>query len=336
MSGAEFMQIQRSYTDVPEKFFGSVLAIGNFDGVHLGHQAVIAAAQAKADELGKPAGVLTFEPHSREFFAPDAPPFRLSTLETRAAHLNWLGVDIMAALKFDREFSQKSAEDFVKDVLVDGFKVSHVVVGYDFIFGHKRQGTTVILTELGKKYGFGVSVIEPVGEQTLIFSSTAIRECLADGDPTKAATLLGHWWEIEGEVIRGDQRGRTIGFPTANIPITHYHQPKLGAYAVRVGLTAEDGTTSWVAAVANYGKRPTFDKKDLILEVHLLNFDQDLYGKHIRVAFVDFLRPEMKFSGIEELQAQISKDVATAIETLERYEMRQNKYADKKLSRSQY
>ncbi len=325
------MLIQRTYTDVPEEFHGCVLAIGNFDGVHRGHQAVISAMQEKAGELGKTAGVLTFEPHSREFFAPDAPAFRLTTLETRAAHLNWLGVDIMAALKFDAELSQKSAEKFVQDVLVGGFNVSHVVVGYDFIFGHKRQGTTVILTELGKKYGFGVSVIEPVGEQTLIFSSTAIRESLTNGDPLTAASMLGHWWEVEGEVIKGDQRGRTIGFPTANIPITHYHQPKLGVYAVRVGLTADDGTTSWVPGVANYGKRPTFDKKDLILEVHLFDFDGDLYGQHIRVAFVDFIRPELKFSGIEELEAQISEDAILGTAILAKPEMRQDKYADKKI-----
>jgi len=327
------MKILKGYTNVPDTFQGGVLAIGNFDGVHLGHQAVIAEAQKLAIEQNALAGVLTFEPHPREFFSPDAPPFRLSTLETRAAHLNWLGVDVMAALPFDRVFSQKTAEEFVKDVLVDGFKAAHVVVGYDFIFGHKRQGTTVVLTELGKKYGFGVSVVEPVGEQTLIYSSTAIRECLTAGDPVKAASLLGHWWEVDGVVIEGDKRGRTIGFPTANIPITHYHQPKMGVYAVRVGLTAEDGTTSWVDGVANFGKRPTFDKKDILLEVHLLDFDQDLYGQKIRVAFVDFIRPEMKFSGIEQLEAQIELDIKTATEVLKHAQRRQDRYADKKTSR---
>ncbi len=326
------MQLLRSCESVPEELKGLVLAIGNFDGVHRGHQAVIATAQAAADEKSVPSGVLTFEPHSREFFAPDAPPIRLSTLETRAAHLNWLGVDVMAALTFDLEFSQKSAEDFVKDVLVDGFAVSHVVVGYDFIFGHKRQGTTVILSELGKKYGFGVTVVEPVGEETIIFSSTEIRKCLEAGDPLKAATLLGHWWEVDGTVEKGDQRGRTIGFPTANVPIANYQQPKLGVYAVRVGMTAEDGTTSWRDGVANYGRRPTFDKADTLLEVHLLDFSGDLYGQHVRVALVDYIREERKFSGLEALQTQIKLDEQAARKILSRENCRQDKYADKKHS----
>jgi riboflavin kinase / FMN adenylyltransferase len=327
------MKILRDYDNVPTDLKGLVLAIGNFDGVHRGHQAVIAAAQKEADKRGVPSGVLTFEPHSREFFAPDAPPIRLSTLETRAAHLNWLGVDAMAALKFDREFSNKSAEEFVQDVLVSGFQVSHVVVGYDFIFGHKRQGTTVVLHELGAKYGFDVTVVEPVGEQTLIFSSTEIRKCLVDGDPAKAASLLGHWWEVDGVIIKGDQRGRTIGFPTANLPITYFQQPKIGVYAVRVGLTSEDGATSWVDGVANYGRRPTFDKTDILLEVHLLDFDQDLYGQHIHVAFVDYIRKEKKFNGIEELEAQISQDVKTARGILALSDNAQDKYADKKRSK---
>jgi len=323
------MRFLRKYTDVPEDIKGLVLAIGNFDGVHRGHQSVIAHAQDEAKKRNVPAGVLTFEPHSREFFAPDAPPFRLSNLETKAAHLNWLSIDVMVALKFDLEFSQKKAEEFVKDVLVDGYSISHVVVGYDFIFGHKRQGTTVLLSELGKKYGFGVTVVEPVGEETIIFSSTGIRECLTTGDPRKAATLLGHWWEIEGRVVEGDKRGRTIGFPTANVPITNYHHPRLGVYAVRVGLHDADGSTNWVDGVANYGNRPTFDKKDILLEVHLLDFNEDLYGRKIRVAFVDFIRPEKKFTGIEELEAQIVADAQKARDILGAENNRQDHYADK-------
>jgi riboflavin kinase/FMN adenylyltransferase len=324
------MRILRSYTKVPTECQGLVLAIGNFDGVHRGHQAVIAHAQKEADKLGVPSGVLTFEPHSREFFAPDAPPFRLSTLETKAAHLKWLGVDVMVALEFNLAFSQKSAEEFVRDVLVDGYKAVHVVVGYDFIFGHKRQGTTVVLADLARKHGFGLTVVEPVGEETVIFSSTAIRELLTKGDPGKAASLLGHWWEVEGEVIEGDKRGRTIGFPTANIPLVGYHYPKMGVYAVRVGL--HKGThVEWIDGVANFGQRPTFDKKDVLLEVHLLDFSGDLYGKSIRVAFVDFIRPEMKFAGIDQLEKQITLDVETARELLSKEGNSQAKYADKKV-----
>ncbi len=324
------MRILRDYQNVPVECQGLVLAIGNFDGVHRGHQAVIAEAQEIADRLGVAAGVLTFEPHSREFFAPDAPPFRLSTMETKAAHLKWLGLDVMAALKFDLAFSQKSAEDFVREVLVEGYKAVHVVVGYDFIFGHKRQGTTVVLAELGKKYGFGVTVVEPVGEETTIFSSTAIRECLKAGEPGKAAALLGHWWEVEGVVVDGDKRGRTVGFPTANIPLVGYNHPKLGVYAVRVGL--HRGThVDWIDGVANFGMRPTFDKKDVLLEVHLLDWSGDLYGQSIRVAFVDFIRPEMKFGGIDELTEQIGRDIEKARAILSDQSNSQTKYADKKV-----
>lgn len=324
------MRILRDYTKVPEECRGLVLAIGNFDGVHRGHQAVISEAQNIADRLGVGSGVMTFEPHSREFFAPAAPPFRLSTMETKAAHLKWLGVDVMVALTFDLPFSQKSAEEFVRDVLVEGYNVAHVVVGYDFIFGHKRQGTTVVLADLAKKYGFGVTVVEPVGEETVIFSSTAIRDYLKAGDPGKAAALLGHWWEVEGPVTGGDKRGRTIGFPTANIPLVGYQHPKLGVYAVRVGL--HRGThVDWIDGVANFGMRPTFDKKYVLLEVHLLDWSGDLYDQSLRVAFVDYIRAEMKFAGIEELTAQIAKDVSTAREILANHENRQTKYADKKV-----
>ncbi|WP_334128169.1 bifunctional riboflavin kinase/FAD synthetase [Sneathiella sp.] len=323
------MKILRDYQNVPTECRGLVLAIGNFDGVHRGHQAVIREAQRIAAERGVPAGVMTFEPHSREFFAPGAPPFRLSTMETKAAHLKWLGVDVMVTLTFDLAFSQKTAEEFVRDVLVTGFEVAHVVVGYDFIFGHKRQGTTAILNELGKKYGFGVTEIAPVGEETVIFSSTAIRERLKEGDPKQAAALLGHWWEVEGPVAGGDQRGRTIGFPTANIPLVGYHHPKRGVYAVRVGLH-RGSHIDWIDGVANFGMRPTFDKKDVLLEVHLLDWTGDLYGQSLRVAFVDFIRPEMKFSGIEELTQQIAKDAERAREILSDPDNAQTRYADKK------
>jgi len=324
------MRILRSYKQVPEECRGLVLAIGNFDGVHRGHQAVIAHAQEEADKLGVPSGVLTFEPHPRELFAPDAPPFRISSMETKAAHLKWLGIDVMAAVNFDLAFSQKTAEEFVHDVLVDGYNAVHIVVGYDFIFGHKRQGTTVVLAELASKYGFGLTVVEPVGEQTVIFSSTAIREALKQGDPGHAASLLGHWWEIEGNVIEGDKRGRSIGFPTANIPLLGYHHPKMGVYAVRVGIH-RGSHVDWIDGVANFGKRPTFDKKDVLLEVHLLDFDGDLYGKTLRVAFVDFIRAEAKFAGIDELEKQIALDVETARQLLLDKKNSQDKYADKKV-----
>lgn len=271
---------------------------------------------------------MTFEPHSREYFLPDADPFRLTTLETKAAHLNWLGVDVMVALKFDKSFSSKTAEEFVYQDLVLGYDVAHVVVGYDFIFGHKRQGTTLVLAELARKYDFGLTVVEPVGEKTLIFSSTAIRNCLIAGDCHKAAEMLGHWWEVEGRVVQGDQRGRTIGFPTANMTIEQYQQPKFGVYAVRVGL-AKDGGTVWHDGVANIGRRPTFGKEDVLLEVHLMDINEDLYGQKIRTAFVERIRDEKKFSGLDELKRQITFDCQTAKTMLRQEANNQSRYADK-------
>jgi riboflavin kinase / FMN adenylyltransferase len=325
------MRILRKSTDVAIDCQGIVLAIGNFDGVHRGHQAVIQQARDIAKGKGVPVGVMTFEPHSREFFSPDADPFRLTTLETKAAHLNWLDVDVMVALKFDKEFSSKSAEEFVFQDLVSGYDVVHVVVGYDFIFGHKRQGTTVVLADLARKYGFGLTVVEPVGEKTLIFSSTAIRNALIAGDCHKAAEMLGHWWEVESRVIQGDQRGRTIGFPTANMSIDHYQQPKFGVYAVRVGL-AMDGGTVWQDGVANIGRRPTIGKEDILLEVHLLDFNQNLYGQKLRTAFVERIRDEKKFSGLDELKQQISLDCETAKTMLQQEANRQTRYADKSVN----
>lgn len=322
------MRILRKSTDVSDDSRGLVLAIGNFDGVHRGHQAVIQQARDIAHAKDVPVGVMTFEPHSREYFSPDADPFRLTTLETKAAHLNWLGVDVMVALKFDKSFSSKTAEEFVYQDLVRGYDVVHVVVGYDFIFGHKRQGTTLVLAELAKKYGFGLTVVEPVGEKTLIFSSTAIRNCLTQGDCHMAAEMLGHWWEVESRVIQGDQRGRTIGFPTVNMTIDQYQQPKFGVYAVRVGL-ARDGGTHWHDGVANIGRRPTFGKEDVLLEVHLIDFSEDLYGQKVRTAFVERIREEKKFSGIEALKQQISLDCERAKTMLQQRENAQTRYADK-------
>ncbi len=305
------MRILRQYTDVPGQYRCGVAAVGNFDGVHLGHRAVIDRAKRIARDLGRPLAVITFEPHPREFFAPKAPPFRLTPFRTKAHLLQESGVDLLLAVPFDRALSLKPADEFVRDVLVDGMAARHVVVGYDFAFGHKRSGNTERLREIAAQSGFALTAVEPAGEDGLVYSSTRIRDCLWQGQPRQAAELLGHWWEVEGHVQPGDQRGRALGFPTANFTVDGYVEPAFGVYAVRVGEEIGRSVT-WRDGVANLGRRPTFGKEDTVLEVHLLDFSGDLYGKLLRVAFVDFIRPERKFDGIEALKSQIAADRTTA------------------------
>jgi riboflavin kinase/FMN adenylyltransferase len=291
---------------------GAVVAIGNFDGVHLGHQAVIGEAGRIARAAGVPHAVLTFEPHPRRVFRPDDPPFRLTPFRAKARHLEGLGVDLLFTLHFDHALAGKSATDFIETVLVRNLGVRHAVVGYDFVFGHQRQGTPALLEARGAALHFGVSVVGPIGAPGgAVYSSTRIREFLVAGKPREAAGLLGRFWEIEGRVERGDARGRTIGFPTANVMLDDHLRPAAGVYAVRVGIE-EGGQTLWHDAVANLGQRPTFGGSDLRLEAHLFDFDGDLYGRHLRVALIEHLRRERKFPGIEALKAQIAADAAQA------------------------
>ncbi|HUH85345.1 MAG TPA: bifunctional riboflavin kinase/FAD synthetase [Stellaceae bacterium] len=291
---------------------GAVVAIGNFDGVHLGHQRVIGVAGERARALAAPHAVLTFEPHPRSVFRPDDPPFRLTPFRVKSRRLEALGVDLLFTLHFDLAFAAKSAEEFIAEVLVQGIGARTVVAGYDFVFGHGRRGTAALLRERGQTLGFGVETVDPVESQDgVAYSSTHIREHLTAGRPRQAAALLGRFWEIDGRVERGDQRGRTIGFPTANILLQDYLRPAPGVYAVRAGIE-EGSRTLWRDAVANFGRRPTFGGSDLRLEVHLFDYDGDLYGRHLRVALIDFLRPEQKFAGIDALKAQITADAAYA------------------------
>jgi riboflavin kinase/FMN adenylyltransferase len=305
------MQILRHYADVPAPLKGGVYALGNFDGVHLGHQQVIAEAARVAKELGAPLGVLVFEPHPKQFFFPDEPFFRLTPFRTKARFLEKLGVDILAALPFDADMSKKLAPDFVLDVLVNGLSAIHVVAGYDFRYGKGRGGDIAALSYMGLMEGFGVSVVDEVRRDGEAYSSTRIRELLAKGDPEGAARLLGRWWTVETHVRQGDQRGRTIGFPTANLALEDHVEPALGVYAVRIEL--EDGPHKGVYdGVANLGRRPTFDKQDVLLEVHIFDFAGDIYGSHAAISFIEFLRPEQKFSGLDALKDQIAKDSARA------------------------
>lgn len=302
------MRIVRDYQNIGADVRGAALALGNFDGMHRGHLAIIARTAAIAREQGLSLGAVTFEPHPRNVFSPDAPPFRLTPFRSKARLMQAAGVDTLFALRFNQALYRKDAGTFVQDVLVDGLAARHVVVGYDFAFGHKRSGNARVLTALGEKHGFGVTILEPVTHGDDVCSSTIIRVNLETGRARRAAELLGHWWEVTGRVRYGDQRGRQLGFPTANFLLGRDSlEPALGVYAVHIGL--ENGSAvSWLPGVANLGRRPTFGLEQVVLEVHLFDFDGDLYGRHARVAFVEFLRPEKKFDGLESLKKQIAED----------------------------
>lgn len=284
------------------------MALGNFDGVHRGHQAVIAEAQRIARSLGTLAGVVTFEPHPRRVFRPDEPPFRLSPFRVKARKLEALGLDLLVVCHFDGGFQHKTAEAFVEEDLVGGLAIRHAVCGSDFLFGHQRGGDVDLLTRLGARFGFGVTAVGPVADpQGGVYSSTRVRDALLAGRVRDAAHILGSPWEIEGRVEHGAKLGRTIGFPTANIELDEYLRPAFGVYAVRAGVDAGPATV-WHDGVANLGRRPTVGGLVERLEVHLFDFAGDLYGRHLRVQFVEHLRGERKFDGLDALKAQIARD----------------------------
>jgi riboflavin kinase/FMN adenylyltransferase len=292
---------------IPVPWKGGAVALGNFDGVHKGHQALLARAAEHAKALGAPLLVLTFEPHPRRFFVPDTGPFRLTMLAAKLRLLEQHGVQAVLAQRFDTAFAALSADAFVDEVLLAGMGARHVVCGYDFTFGARRGGNVEMLREIGARKGFGVTVLDPVMREGEIYSSTSIREALRAGWPSEAAELLGHDWEIEGVVEQGDKRGRTIGFPTANVALGEHLRPRFGVYAVRAMIDVQEAE-GWRNGVANLGRRPTIGKLQENFEVHLFDFTGDIYGKTLRVALVDFIRPEMKFSGLDQLKAQIAAD----------------------------
>ncbi|WP_374630453.1 bifunctional riboflavin kinase/FAD synthetase [Ferrovibrio sp.] len=290
---------------------GGVAALGNFDGVHKGHQALLAEARRVAGNAA-PVLAITFDPHPRRYFMPDAPPFQLDSLAHKAQLLKALGASAVVALRFDPALAELSPQAFVTDILARDLGLRHVVVGYDFTFGKARAGNTALLQSLGAAHGIGLSIVQSQGDGNGAYSSTRIRSLLQAGAPDQAAELLGRYWEVEGLVQRGDQRGRTIGFPTANVDMGDYLVPKLGVYAIRVRLS--DGSER--EGVANLGLRPTFGKDKVALEAHLFDFQGDLYGQALRVAFIGFIRPERKFAGLDELKAQIAADALKAREIL--------------------
>ena len=284
--------------------------MGNFDGVHLGHRAVIDLARTDA-----PLGILTFEPHPRDYFAPQSPPFRLMNSEARANRLAKLGVERLYELPFGPDLAGLSPDAFARDVLAQGLGVSHVVVGADFCFGKGRAGKAADLQALGNTYGFKVTVADLVKSDGVEISSTAIRRALTDGRPRDAAAMLGHWHRIEGEVIHGEKRGRELGYPTANMSLKGLHLPRFGVYAVFADILTGPQMGSYMGA-ASLGVRPMFGVNQPNLETYLFDFKSDLYGQHLSIAFVDYLRPELKFDGLPGLLTQMAADCTRAREIL--------------------
>ena len=305
------MKRHHSFATVPTVDKGAAVAIGNFDGVHLGHQSVIALARAAAADKQAPLGIVTFEPHPRSFFAPDTAPFRLMNAEAKAARLQKLGIDQLYEIPFNADLAGLSAEAFVEQVLVWGLGVTHVVIGADFRFGQGRTGSAEMLQKEGQTHGFGVTIAPLVTDAQGDYSSTAIREALSEGKPQEAARMLGHWHRIEGKVEKGDQRGRDLGYPTANISMDGLHQPKYGVYAVTVDVKNGHHAGRYKGA-ASMGVRPTFGINHPNLESYLFDFDGDIYGSDISVGLVSYIREEEKFNDLDALIAQMDDDCAKA------------------------
>jgi riboflavin kinase / FMN adenylyltransferase len=291
---------------------GCALAIGNFDGVHRGHQALLAAVKADAARRSAPAGVMIFDPHPREFFQPQVPHFRLTTRAQKLRLFQRFGLDLAVVLPFDAALAALSPDAFIDEILVEALAVKHVIIGYDFNFGRGRAGTPETMRAAGLRHGFAVTVVEPVGHGETAFSSSAIRARLTRGDVSGAAADLGHRWRIDGQVVGGAKRGTGLGFPTANITVAPGCGLAHGIYAARVHV---DGTCH--GAAAYWGSRPQFDNGLAVLEVFLLDFDGDLYGRDLSVEFVAFLRPDGKFEGLEALKRQMQVDCDAARKCLQ-------------------
>lgn len=305
------MRVYRDLANLPATALGSVAAIGNFDGVHLGHRAVIAAAKDKAAALGRPLSVVTFEPHPRRFFKPDLPPFLLASPRRKIETLAALGVELCFALRFDAALAAQAAQAFVAKVLLGALDLAGIAAGHDFAFGRGRGGTSQTLADALHAAGREALIVAPARTPGAeIYSSTAVRNALKAGDVSSAAALLGRPFSVDGRVRHGDKRGRTIGFPTANLALGACLPPAYGVYAVRVAGAVAG---SLVGGVANLGVRPTVGGDAAPrLEVHLFDFDGDLYGRRLQVAFEAFLRPERKFADFAALKSQIAADANAA------------------------
>ena len=301
------MEVVRTWEGLAPALRGATVALGNFDGVHLGHAHVLRAAHTARPDARL--AVLTFEPHPREHFRPEDPPFRLTLAAERQAALAALGVQVLYELPFDDAFSRVTAEEFVADVLHRGVGAAHLTCGPDFAFGHRRGGDVAFLAGRAEALGIGLTVAPPLLEGGAPVSSTRIRRLLQDAYPERAALELGRPWAVRGPVTHGDARGRTIGFPTANVPLGRHLEPARGVYAVVARLP--DGTE--VPGVANIGRRPTVAEGAISrVEAHLFDWSGDLYGQEVAVGLHGFLRAERKFDSFDELRGQIAADAAQA------------------------
>jgi len=309
------LKIIRDYTFLNKEDKGACVAIGNFDGVHKGHLSVIELARAAAETLNTAFGVITFEPHPRAYFQPTSKPFRLMSAEARASQLEKVGINNLYELQFNSALSSLSADQFINDVLVNGLGVKHIVVGEDFCFGKNRSGSVKMLEDYGRKLGFGVTIAPLVEDNKGIFSSTSIRNAITDGRPDDAAHMLGHWYRIEGTVISGDQRGRELGYPTANMSLDGLNLPKFGVYAVIADILTGPYKGRFFGA-ASLGERPTFGVNIPNLETFIFDFSGDIYEEELSIALVSFQRPELKFDNLDDLIKQMDQDCKTSIKIL--------------------
>lgn len=302
------MQIITDYKNCPEELKGSYIALGNFDGVHKGHREIIMRAVDEAKKNGGISAVMTFEPHPRRFFQEKCAPFRITPLEIKAQLIEKMGVDALFVVGFTKKFSQINAEEFIEEVLYKALNVKHISIGYDFTFGNKKAGDFALLKKKAKQFGYGVEQMQAIKSNDIICASTKIREYLRSGDVEKITEIAGRNFAISGKVIKGHARGRTIGFPTANISLGDFIHPAFGVYAVNVQMGGEN-----YPAVANIGVKPTFEGADAaLLEVYIFDFKCDIYDKELRVELVKYIRAERKFANIDELKEQIEKDCKAA------------------------
>lgn len=301
-------KIIRGFHNLSASPAGCVATIGNFDGVHLGHQAVLNQLAMKGDTLGLPVVIITFEPQPNEFFSHDKAPARLSRFREKVEALRCYSIQQLCVLKFNKKLAQMTAEDFIRQLLVDGLNVRYLVVGDDFKFGKNRQGDFAMLQQAGEQHGFQVVNMHTFSVDNMRVSSTRIRQALHSGDLVLAEKLLGRPYRMSGRVAHGDKRGRTLGFPTANIHLHRRKVPLSGVYVVQLfGIDGEP-----IQGVANVGVRPTVGSEKALLEVHLFDFDRDIYGEHVQIFFLQKLREEKKFADLTELTKQIEQDCQRA------------------------
>ncbi|MCE3232046.1 MAG: bifunctional riboflavin kinase/FAD synthetase [Rickettsiaceae bacterium] len=307
------MQIIKLSANIPSTAKGTSVTLGNFDGIHKGHQAIIKETMDIAKRLNTPAAVMTFEPHPVSVFKPDLPNFRLTTLEQKAALLEEMGIDFLFVVDFNKEFSSLSAKDFIKEILVEKLEAQQIIIGYDFIFGKNRGGNADLLQSLSSKYNYNFTQVEAIGSNDEIFSSTKIRENLKNGNLGKAKTMLGRNYSIAGFVEKGDNRGKDLGFPTINVNTGEMIRPKSGVYAVKARILTDNTVYK---AVANIGAKPTFSGQSETLEAHIFDFSNHIYGANVEIEFIEYIRPEQKFANVEQLKAQIQQDCVRAMELL--------------------